>query len=215
MPGGDARHADVRRHRLSIATPRIVNVGNVGHERMIRGVSFTSIPVVSLRAVSSEWMSDVLAERLRKAREDAGFDSAADAARNFGWKAAAYRHHENGTRNFGIEEAKKYGRAFRINPLSLLGLEKFIDGKAEASEAPQPYVPSSDALADVLAVVLRVDAADPVKRAELRIAARGVSAGIRWLAKEPARQDDPDYLAMVRTAVAEAIESASLETSQG
>jgi SOS-response transcriptional repressor LexA len=94
---------------------------------MIRDVSLRSIPRVSLHAVSSSPMSSVKAERLRAAREKAGYSSAADAARTFAWPEPAYRHHENGTRGFGADAAKKYGRAFKVKPGWLLGLDN-VDG---------------------------------------------------------------------------------------
>jgi len=63
------------------------------------------------------------AERLRQARKAAGFDSAQEAADAFNWNAPAYRHHENGTRGFGADAAKKYGRAFKVRAGWLLGLD--------------------------------------------------------------------------------------------
>ena len=67
------------------------------------------------------------ADRLRQARIDAGYSSAAEAAQRFGWQESAYRHHENGTRNYGPDAAKKYGRAFKVKPGWLLGLDKIND----------------------------------------------------------------------------------------
>lgn len=72
----------------------------------------------------------IRSERLRAAREKK-YPSAADAARKFGWPEAAYRHHENGTRGFGADAAKKYGRAFKVKPGWLLGLEN-VDGAPPA-----------------------------------------------------------------------------------
>jgi phage repressor protein C with HTH and peptisase S24 domain len=63
------------------------------------------------------------ADRLRQSRKDAGFSSAQEAAEAFGWNPSAYRHHENGTRGFGPDAAKKYGRAFKVRAGWLLGLE--------------------------------------------------------------------------------------------
>lgn len=62
-------------------------------------------------------------EKLRKARIAAGFKSAAAATEAFGWNVSTYRHHENGTRGFGQDHAKAYGRAFNVSPAWLLGLE--------------------------------------------------------------------------------------------
>jgi SOS-response transcriptional repressor LexA len=78
-------------------------------------------------------MRTVKAERLRAAREKAGYASAAEAARAFNWEAPAYRHHENGTRGFGPDAAKKYGRAFKVKPGWLLGLDNVDSGPP-----PQP-----------------------------------------------------------------------------
>jgi SOS-response transcriptional repressor LexA len=69
------------------------------------------------------------ADRLREARLKAGYSSASAAARAFGWTESAYRHHENGTRPFDIETAKRYGRAFKVNPGYLLALDK-VTGQA-------------------------------------------------------------------------------------
>jgi len=55
-------------------------------------------------------------ERLKLARERAGYESAAEAARKFGWPEARYRHHENGQRNFRKDSAVIYGRAFKVSP---------------------------------------------------------------------------------------------------
>lgn len=77
------------------------------------------------------------AERLRKARERAGYESAADAARRFGWRDSTYRHHENGTRSFGPDLAKKYGRAFKVKPGWLLAMEGVDDSQIVKSQERQ------------------------------------------------------------------------------
>ncbi|WP_157218697.1 helix-turn-helix domain-containing protein [Flavisphingomonas formosensis] len=61
-------------------------------------------------------------ERLRQARIEAGFKSASAAARKFGWGDATYRHHENGTRAYGIDQAQMYGEAFGVSPIWLLDI---------------------------------------------------------------------------------------------
>lgn len=72
-------------------------------------------------------MTDEKAIRLRHAREKAGYASAAEAARAFNWTISAFRHHENGTRNFGLDAARKYGRAFRVKPGWLLCMDGVDD----------------------------------------------------------------------------------------
>jgi phage repressor protein C with HTH and peptisase S24 domain len=73
------------------------------------------------------------AERLKRARIDAGFESAQEAAEAFSWNPPAYRHHENGTRGFGADAAKKYGRAFKVRAGWLLGLDHVEKDPAEPS----------------------------------------------------------------------------------
>jgi phage repressor protein C with HTH and peptisase S24 domain len=59
-------------------------------------------------------------ERLRKAREEAGFSSAANAAKRLGVPYQTYVAHENGNRAFKSDLARKYASAFRVEPEWLL-----------------------------------------------------------------------------------------------
>jgi hypothetical protein len=69
-------------------------------------------------------------DRLRFARKQAGFKSARSAALAHGWPESTYRSHENNNainRNYGYDDAVKYGRAFRRDPLWLLFGDRFKD----------------------------------------------------------------------------------------
>lgn len=92
-------------------------------------------------------MSDERSDRLKAARAKAGYANASQAAEAFGWKAAGYRHHENGTRSFGLDAAKKYGRASKVKPGWLLGMVGVGEG------APEDYRAS-----DTLIVGAKVEA---------------------------------------------------------
>jgi len=59
-------------------------------------------------------------ERLRKARIDAGYRYASDAANALGITASTYRAHENGQNDFGLEEATLYGKKFGVSPLWIM-----------------------------------------------------------------------------------------------
>lgn len=52
-------------------------------------------------------------DRLQKARLDAGFENAVDAARAYGWKESTYISHENGIRGLKPAVAERYAKAFR------------------------------------------------------------------------------------------------------
>lgn len=56
-----------------------------------------------------------VAERLRKTREAAGYESASDFARAHGFTEPTYRAHENGTRNPGASALKQYARALGVD----------------------------------------------------------------------------------------------------
>lgn len=91
-----------------------LRIDNVNTTRIDRGAIFTE-------------MGNTRSERLRQARQKAGYASATEAAEAFGWGVAGYRHHENGTRSFGLDAARKYARAFRVKPGWLLGMDG-VDG---------------------------------------------------------------------------------------
>lgn len=85
-------------------------------------------------------MSSDPAARLRRARIDAGYSSAQSAAEAYGWPAAAYRHHENGTRGFDFASAQRYGKAFKVHASWLMG---------EGGDAPvMPDLPQVRGAAD-------------------------------------------------------------------
>lgn len=60
------------------------------------------------------------ADRLRQAREKAGYGSAKLAAEAMGVPLATYIQHENGTRGYPASRADRYGRFFRVAPEWLL-----------------------------------------------------------------------------------------------
>jgi SOS-response transcriptional repressor LexA len=60
-------------------------------------------------------MTETADERLRLARQQAGYRSAAAAAEANGWKVPTYRSHENGARGYDADDATRYGQAFRVS----------------------------------------------------------------------------------------------------
>lgn len=63
------------------------------------------------------------AARLRKAREQAGFDTAADAIARFNWTASTYMAHENGQNGYA-SDVSKYARAFKTTAAYLMSGER-------------------------------------------------------------------------------------------
>lgn len=81
-----------------------------------------------------------VSDRLRRARLASGYKTVTDACRAFGFKRAAYTHHESGLRGLKTDVAQRYARAFGVSQAWLLtGEGKGPDGKKkqEASTAPQ------------------------------------------------------------------------------
>lgn len=54
------------------------------------------------------------AERLREARQSAGYSQAVDAATAFGWNESTYWSHENGNRGLTRDALARYTTAFRV-----------------------------------------------------------------------------------------------------
>jgi len=75
------------------------------------------------------------ADRLRQARQKAGFRSATAAAAALGAKPPTYTSHENGTRDFGDAEAARYARAFNV---AVQWLVFGIDGDDASAPDAQP-----------------------------------------------------------------------------
>lgn len=59
-------------------------------------------------------------DRLKQARQKAGYSSAAMAAEAMGVSPATYAQHENGIRGYPATKAERYGRFFRVAPEWLL-----------------------------------------------------------------------------------------------
>ncbi|QEE38824.1 MULTISPECIES: helix-turn-helix transcriptional regulator [unclassified Methylobacterium] len=72
-------------------------------------------------------------KRLILSREKAGFETASDAARAFGWNENTYRSHENGERGLKISVIDKYARAFRV-PFGYIAMGLPGDLSKEARE---------------------------------------------------------------------------------
>ena len=80
-------------------------------------------------------------ERLRKARKAAGFSSASEAARDMGINISTYAHHENGTRDYGADDAAEYARRFAVTPAWLLFGEASGQSDPMAGRAAGPPGP--------------------------------------------------------------------------
>ncbi len=61
-----------------------------------------------------------VADRLRHAREAAGYKSATAAIEHFNWPSSTYRAHENGQNNYTPVVAELYAKAFGVSAAWLL-----------------------------------------------------------------------------------------------
>lgn len=61
-----------------------------------------------------------ISDRLKQARVDAGYRSAAEAASANGWVTSTYSAHENGTRTPKPADFEKYARAFKADPCEIV-----------------------------------------------------------------------------------------------
>lgn len=89
--------------------------------------------------------------RLRHAREAAGYATAGDAAKAFGWPYPTYAAHENGSRGLKPDLIRRYAKAFRVSAHWLL--DGAGDMRANVAPTPAPglsepevevFVPQTD-----------------------------------------------------------------------
>lgn len=76
------------------------------------------------------------AARLRQARIDKGFETAAAAADAFGWNRNTYASNENGNAPFSYRRAKEYAAAFGVSPEWLYDASGSMRPTAEAGFVP-------------------------------------------------------------------------------
>lgn len=121
----------------------------VNSERvMVRHKLYRVRPQVNTPCVAEPDTDGVMeaSERLRMAREQAGFATAADAARRFGWPESSYRAAENGQRPPTQARAKEFARAFRVP------VEWLLFGAGEPTKKPVPLVGYVGAGAEVFPI---------------------------------------------------------------
>lgn len=137
---------------------------------------------------------ETLGERLKVAREAAGFKSARAAAIRHHWKPSTYAAHENGQNQFGPDEAKVYGKAFKVAASWLLTAEGEPPAKVARIEQDPDYDPPPDGgileidvraglggggTTDSRQVVHHGEVADPVKAESWHFPARFMREEIR------------------------------------
>lgn len=88
-------------------------------------------------------------DRLKAAREGAGYPTAAAAARAFGFHPQNTRDHEAGRRGIGPEHAAAYARAYRTTPEWIL----YGKGPAPRGLASEPSGPSPARMVPVIGTV--------------------------------------------------------------
>ena len=81
-------------------------------------------------------------DRLRLARKKAGFDSASQAAKRFGWAVSTYIAHENGQNLYDADAAEIYAKAFNVGAeWLLLGIDRGNDPLASARDELASFPP--------------------------------------------------------------------------
>jgi transcriptional regulator with XRE-family HTH domain len=128
-----------------------------------------------------------MAERLRNARKKAGYDSVAAASEAFGIKIPTLTSHENGTREFDVQAAQRYARAFKVSPAWLLALDN--------EPAPTQWI-NAKTLEPILASCLKLAPPGGWKESDAQLLAQSVEYGLQLLTTGPATQSSADALAV-------------------
>lgn len=83
---------------------------------------------------------DTPAERLRFARQRAGYKTGKGAAKALGFPVSTYLGHENGSRGFPAKKADVYARRFKVSPEWLLYGKGEAPGETEEPTAEVVYL---------------------------------------------------------------------------
>lgn len=102
---------------------------------------------------------ETAATRLKKAREDAGFTSAREAALAAGWSYDTYAQHENGTRGYPAKKAAIYARRFRV------AAEWLLYGRGDQVQAS--IIPNEDELIEMVQLALDTEVTMETRRVDL------------------------------------------------
>lgn len=81
--------------------------------------------------------------RLRQAREEAGYESAARAAEALGMRSSTYAGHENGQNKFDAEQARVYGKKLKVSPVWLLFGDEFSPPKVTKKRLIETFDPDA------------------------------------------------------------------------
>lgn len=131
----------------------------------VEGVGITESTLRLLRSASQRTWRNALCdargmetpgERLKWARQRAGFEKGTDAARARGWVISTYLGHENGDRVPSRDTAKRYAKAFRVRWEWLLEGE----GETDHGSLPIPVIGTISAGGKVSLEPPKVDAAE-------------------------------------------------------
>lgn len=124
-----------------------------------------------------------MGDRLRTARINANYESAAKAAEALGVSASTYRAHENGQNDYSPEEAERYARKFGANAGYLLtgqaSSASEIKSIAKATTDKQNYIVR---LWELFGEAMKLEPGDLEQVVDL------VDSRMRTLSRRPARQ---------------------------
>jgi hypothetical protein len=109
-------------------------------------------------------------DRLRLARERAGFTSARQAALRYGWVVSTYASHENGQTPVPQKAAEKYAEKFKVSVASILTGEVPLDQDSDDAELIRLLQLADPELKKAVALLLksRKPGAPPTQSHELR-----------------------------------------------
>lgn len=141
-------------------------------------------------------------ERLRRAREQAGYRSARAAALANKWAESTYRAHEAGTRTIGQDDAEIYARRFKLNGVKVTASHILFGDQARTMPVRKSSVvgyalAGGDTItfADGQGPFDEVDAPTGATEKTVAVRIKGTSLGRPfdgWLAFYDDRRDPPD-----------------------
>jgi phage repressor protein C with HTH and peptisase S24 domain len=106
-----------------------------------------AVNMIAVYTLCDSQLMKSMGDRLKDARQAAGYTSARGAATKHGWTVSTYSGHENGQNKYGDDEAKDYGRAYGVNAGWLLtgeGRRERLKGPRSLNEVDGSFGPETE-----------------------------------------------------------------------
>lgn len=150
---------------------------------------------------------ETAADRLKRARIDAGFETAEAAALALGVNKFTYTQHENGIRGLPKGKAPIYARRFKVSAEWLLFGKGWDKAPDISGGVGGPWQPRAEIMETIVEVALMPFPKARVSAVDLPVFAHAVTEAVKYVATDPTRADKSGFRDAVEAIVETSVRS--------